>query len=741
MYALVSLFAILSMTGLVEGLRGEKRAWWWLHGLANAGLLASHYFTVFLLPVQALAVLLWERRLSRRFLRYVMFQGALMAALVAWVANIPRQAEDLYSYYSMPSATMVANHLLARDSVTVSAAAFFPSSQAWNWLPGAAGNAIRGMHRYFDLALMGLSLFAFLAAAAGVVYHSRHGNKQRSWNWVLLLLWAFLPTALMVGVSWFWQPLYGSRYVMYSSVALYLIFGGLAAYLHGQTVYRVALMFLTVLYGYQLALAFPPETRTAWRQTLEKIRAESARDPVLLLEDPFWLPVLQWNEDKQVPVPTAAAFQRSTLCKAADFLNNLNGKTGEVWVLLVLTTDFDETPFVQCLMESSLFYDRYFYPGERKLALYRIHERKQNGEPTADDTPRKNLFAPLMPLLLQSANTGTGAAFFQRMRYVPDEKGGFWLRLGAALAAQGREETADAVFRHALATNSTAAYELLKFARENQVTLDGEEFVASMLRNTATPDAACGNIRGLLQHLFYEKDCSLLEYLGHTAINVAPQCPEGHVFLGLAGYQRGTYPEAVEHFRQAHELNPRIAPESAEAYGISLTETGAYEEAVSLFREALEFWPDFNWLHMRLGIVYAEMGRHVEAVEELRRALAPVPDDFYITYLLMQSLLALQKYDQALPLAQLPAIVERRELWVHLARWRVFVGAGLHEEAEKALKLFVSIAPDFEELYTTLYRSPDPRAAQRLLEGARKENDPLANELALAVAHLEKRTP
>jgi len=742
MYALVSLFTLLAMMSLAEGIHGGKRGWWILNVFANAGLLASHYFTVFLLPVQGLVLLLQERRLSRRLICWSLVQGVLLAGLMLWVARIPRQAEDLYSYYSAPSLTMVVQHLLARDSTTLSASAFFPSSRAWNWLPGTAGASVRGAHRYVDAALIAASLCAFLAAAACAALQWRRGNLRLSFTWILLLLWALLPAVLMVAVSWLWRPIYGSRYVMYSSFALYLMFGAFASGLRGRAAYRAVLMGVVALFGYQLSLAFPTETRTAWRHALEKIQAQSGGDSVLLLEDPFWLPVLRWNEDRQNPVPVAAAFQRSTLYEAASFLNAFGEKAGQVWVLLVLTTDFDETPFVRGLLERSLSYDRYYYPGERKLALYRLHRNPVSGRGVQESTAAENLlFGPMLPFLKPEQTLEAGKAFLDNIRYLSDESGGFWLRLGAALAAHGRGEAADAVFRRAIGEYGSAAYELLTFARECPVDLDDAGVMKSILGNTSNDTDKCARLRTVLHYAAYEMDSAFLESLGLAAVEVAPHCAESYLFLGFAMHRREAHAEAVPYFQKAFALNPKVSPESAEAYGTSLADTGASEAAIQVFKEAAEVWPEFNWLYMRLGIVYADMGRHAEAVEAYRRALAPLQDDFYITYLLLQSLLALQRYEEALPFARLQVLVGRREIWVQLVRWRAFVGAGRHDEAEEALKLLAAIAPDFEELYDILYRHSDRDKANALLEAARKDNDPLVNELALAVAHLEGHKP
>lgn len=740
MYALVSFFAILSMIGLAEGLQRGGRHWWWLNGIANAGLLASHYFTVFLLPVQGLALLLWERRISRRFLYWSCVQGILLLGLFLWVRSIPRQAEDLYSYYTLPDLATVITHLLARDSTTLAANAFFASSQAWNWLPGAAGAWMRDAHDYFDLALMAVSFFMLSGSAIALLFHLRRKNPVRTWTWATLLLWALLPTALMVAVSWFWQPIYGSRYVTYSGLALYLAVGALVARVRVPGFYPVSLLILLAVFGYQLALAMPPETRTAWRQALELTGEDGGATPVILLEDPFWLPVLALNEDRQKNMPVTAAFERETLCEAASFLHTLCGDDRPVWIILVLTTDFDEEPFSACLLKHALFYERHYFPGERKLALYKIRgAAEQAAQPATAQEAGSSLFMPLAVSL--GVENEARNAFAGHVRYMADEQGGFWLRLGLNLASRGDTALAAAVFERAVADVPASAFELVKLAGNCGISLDAVPLMKSVADGRGTGDAACARLGTVLKPAGYERNPDLLEALARAAMEAAPQCAEGYAFAGLALHQREAHQEAVASFRQAYGLNRKVSPEVAEAFGISLAAIGAPEEAIDVYRQGLEDWPDFTWFHMRLGNVYAETGRHAEAVEEFRAALTPATsNDFYIHYLLLQSLLALQRYDEALPVASKACMVERSEFWVQLERWRAFVGAGKHAEAKGVLERLLLTTSDFQDLYDVLYGKPDLEKAKVLLEAARQENSSLVNELALAVTWLEQQS-
>ena len=736
MYALVSFFALISMGAFYRGLTDRKTGWWALHLLANAGLLASHYFTVFLLPVQGIALLLYERRISKRLAFWTVAQGLLLLLLLAWVSRIPRQAEDLYSYYGLPSLGIIAAHLFAGDSTTLSANSFFPSTLAWNWLSAATGERLRGLHGVFDVGMILVSVCSFACAAWLCIAALLRKKQEELWRWSVLLTWAFLPTIIIVVVSLVWQPVYGSRYVMYSIFALYFVMGGIALRIRRPRMYYAGLFFLLILYAYQLMLAYPLQTRTAWREALARIAAESRGTPVLLLEDPFWLPVLNINNQGMVSLPVADAFDRSSLCAGAALLNEHCGDVPEVWALLVLTTDFDEAPFTECLQEHHLSFVRYYYPGERRLALYRL--RKEHPEKTPD-TSVPDLYAPLTDALHKGDDAAAEDTFRKQIQYMPDPEGGFWLRLGFALAKHDLSALANTVFSHGAERHGMAALSLLYLAEDRTVTLDVNEMIAALAENAQDAQTLHASLLAMLRQAYYDGRNALLELLGGVAAASVPDFVEGHAFVGLALHRREAHREAVSSFQKAYLLRPHIMPEVSEAYAISLAAEGDYTTALEVLQKALEDWPQFHWFYLRLGTIYAEMGRHSDAITAYDRALEHLPNDFFIHFKRVESLLAMEHYEDALTSVRLPTLVDRPEPWIHLARWRALAGAGQHLEAKAALEKAASLNNDFAVLYEPLYGHPDPAAARLLLQSAREDNAPIAKEIALAVAHLEEQ--
>ena len=193
MYALVSLFTLAGMATFLQGLRTSSPLWWTLHLVANAALIACHYFAIFLLPVYGLILLLWDRRPTFRIFFWGIGHCLLVVVLLLWVAAIPKQAEELYSYYEMPSVYNVLIHTIAGDSTTLSATSFFPSMLSWGFLPQSLQYHVLESHLFFDILLLLTSIAGLCGGLLFLVRGIRQHNINNALYWALLLLWAVLP--------------------------------------------------------------------------------------------------------------------------------------------------------------------------------------------------------------------------------------------------------------------------------------------------------------------------------------------------------------------------------------------------------------------------------------------------------------------------------------------------------------------------------------------------------------------
>jgi len=95
--------------------------------------------------------------------------------------------------------------------------------------------------------------------------------------------------------------------------------------------------------------------------------------------------------------------------------------------------------------------------------------------------------------------------------------------------------------------------------------------------------------------------------------------------LGREAFERGRYDEAIAELEQAIGLAPDF-PDLHNLMGLALGLTGERERAVASFQRALHLNPRYIEARMNLAIVYNELGRYDEALQEFRAEQPRDPD-------------------------------------------------------------------------------------------------------------------
>src|SRR6058998_2654750 len=116
------------------------------------------------------------------------------------------------------------------------------------------------------------------------------------------------------------------------------------------------------------------------------------------------------------------------------------------------------------------------------------------------------------------------------------------------------------------------------------------------------------------------------EKLWTHALATYPKSSIAENNLGNVRADQSKLAEAIEHYRQALDINP----EHASAHynlGNVLAQQGKLAEANDHHRQALRLKPDYADAHNNLGNVLAQQGMLAEASEQYQRALQITPDD------------------------------------------------------------------------------------------------------------------
>jgi tetratricopeptide (TPR) repeat protein len=160
-----------------------------------------------------------------------------------------------------------------------------------------------------------------------------------------------------------------------------------------------------------------------------------------------------------------------------------------------------------------------------------------------------------------------------------------------------------------------------------------------------------------------------------------------YIRLGVANFRAQHYAKARETF------NAGLVrfPDNANLYfllGYVARAEGQYDDAVTAFKRALQMQPDNPDLLGNLGYIASQRGENVEAERLLRRAIALDPNAFPPHHDLGRLLVKLKKYDEALPVLQRGAGLNKQDPGVHYQLFLAYSRLRRTADADKELALF-----------------------------------------------------
>lgn len=114
------------------------------------------------------------------------------------------------------------------------------------------------------------------------------------------------------------------------------------------------------------------------------------------------------------------------------------------------------------------------------------------------------------------------------------------------------------------------------------------------------------------------------EILLEKALSLAPDFFQGWMDLGLARQEQDKVSQALEAYKRATRLEPRL-PNSFTAAGTTQAMAGMHEESLASFRLALEVEPGHPGALAGLGHVLKTIGQQAESIEAYRQCIRANP--------------------------------------------------------------------------------------------------------------------
>jgi 4-amino-4-deoxy-L-arabinose transferase-like glycosyltransferase len=239
MYALMYLFAALSIL-MVERAISTGRAGWWLgHWIASALLVWTHVLGALVLLAQGLAILWLYRRQFRAVAIWSAAQGLYLLPLVWWMVNIPPESVDEHlTWIPLPTSWGVVDTF-------------------WTVVAGTVLDAEPGfLPRTFSALRSHVVATVLWCCTAWLIWKLIRERLRPADDTdpasstgpgpLLLVLWCAVPIVMLVVLSLTVRPCYVERYVGHCALPLFVLAGGGIDRLPSQTWRLGVVLFLAV---------------------------------------------------------------------------------------------------------------------------------------------------------------------------------------------------------------------------------------------------------------------------------------------------------------------------------------------------------------------------------------------------------------------------------------------------------------------------------------------------------------
>jgi tetratricopeptide (TPR) repeat protein len=185
------------------------------------------------------------------------------------------------------------------------------------------------------------------------------------------------------------------------------------------------------------------------------------------------------------------------------------------------------------------------------------------------------------------------------------------------------------------------------------------------------------------------------------AIQIDPEYAEAHNNLGNMLADEGKYNEAMKHFNEALRIRPKYA-EAHNNLGVLLKSQGKFNEATGHFNEALKLRPDFAEAYNNLGIVFKQQNKFDQAISNYRKALQLRPDFDHALNNIGLALEMQGKLNEAIDYYRQALKVKPDYADAHYNIGNALQSAGKLDEAVSHYREAIRVKPDFADAHNNL---------------------------------------
>ncbi len=345
-YSLLLLLSIWSMDSFHRAWHGGRRSWFIIHYIVSCLILFTHLFGGFLLAAQGLYLLILYRREIWRVILWAAVYVPVILGMAWWISTADFGRLDV--------------------------------GNSWIPQPGIQG-LLRGMT--WDGAYLPHALFrgelglAALCWALWMVWRDTNNSTKKNdenapgtgrKDFLLLSCWLIVPPAGLFLLYCFYGPCFVLRYVLYSSCALFILFGAALSSIRSTSLRNAAIAGLAALMLWH-CISEPRPFRPDHRACAEIIRTHRAPDDLVLKYPNLGIQYFQlfW------PELGADAEGLDTYPKLVARVWEEARKGKDIWVIISLQgEDKEMNTFDRSLRDRHLAFERFPVAGGSPTYVY-----------------------------------------------------------------------------------------------------------------------------------------------------------------------------------------------------------------------------------------------------------------------------------------------------------------------------------------------------------------------------------
>lgn len=358
-YALVTLLATLSMGSFIVALNGMKGRWWFIHLMCNFLLTFTHLFTPLLFAAQGMFLLMfrnWNRPLIVVWGLYHVLLGAILAL---WLNMVDLSSvHEAASWMVAPGFREIVMFLL-----------IFGGGRPTNENPSS--HLPTGVS--LDVMLAGLLVAIVLWFVAHTLFLKDEAKEPENptalterEKLALLLLWGIVPVAGLLAASFVWRPCFVCRYVLYSSMPLYLLLGGALDRVPRWGVRAALGVALTGLTLYQASGLLVGPFRPDWQSASRYLENETRETDKVIVFQSLNLTALEFNSK----VPRNQMECAGVWSEIADKAAKARTEGRSSWLVVWLWSD--PAKIERSLLGKGMQFTHKDFPGWPNLRVYEI---------------------------------------------------------------------------------------------------------------------------------------------------------------------------------------------------------------------------------------------------------------------------------------------------------------------------------------------------------------------------------